>query len=425
MHSATSEQALRREAIRRHLAGEPRGDICRALSRTTRWFDKWWAVYQRDPTSDLADRSRAPHTSPTQVPVDLARAVVRIRRTLEAAKTPATRYSPIGGRTIAGQLDTLGFERIPSLSSIQRILQAEGLTHPLGAGEPKAYYPWPLAWDVNVIQATDIITRHVRGGLAIENFHTIDHFSHAIWLGQYDCQTAATTRLFLLENWANLGLPHFHQFDNESAFCGGHTHRRVIGQVVRLCLFCGVEPIFTPFYDARRNYQIETFHSLWLRFFWSRHQFRDLAHVRQLSPTFRAWWHAHYRPPALEGLTPGQVRHGVRLRLLTPTLQHLIPAGRLPITTGRIHFMRKVTGEGLIHLLNEPWPVDRKLAGDAKRVRATVNVAEQRLTIWRQVDADRPWQRLKTRQFRLKEPVHDLLPAFRQKCARCLDYYPD
>jgi len=423
MDTTTDEQALRREAIRRRLGGERREDICQALGRSLRWLDKWWAEYQRDPTSDLADRSRAPHTSPTQVPDEVVTAVVQIRKTLEAANTPATRYSPIGARTIAGQLEAWGFAYIPSLPSIQRIVQAEGLTHPLGAGEAKAYYPWPVAWDVNVLQATDIITRHVRGGLAIENFHTLDHYSHAVWLGQALNQTAATTRQFLLENWANLGLPRWHQFDNAGAFCGGHTHARVIGQVVRLCLFCGIEPIFTPFYDAKRNWQVETFHSLWLQLFWNRHMFRDLAHVQRLTPAFRTWYHTHYRPPALEGLTPDQVRQGARVRWLTPELQQLIPAGRLPITAGRIHFMRKVTGDGLIHLLNEPWPVERKLAGEY--VRATINLAEQRLTIWRQTDADGPWQRLKSRQFRLKEPVHDLLPAFRQKCARCLDYYPD
>jgi putative transposase len=423
MDTNTCEQDLRREAIRRRLAGEQRRDICRDLSRATSWFDKWWAEYRRHPHSDLADRSRAPCSSPTQVPADVVTAVVQIRHRLEAANTPETRYSPLGARAIAGQLAAWGFERIPSLPSIQRILQAAGLTHPLGAGESKAYYPWPVAWDVNVIQATDIITRHVRGGLAIENFHTIDHFSQAVWLGPYANQTAATTRQFLLENWANLGLPRWHQFDNEGAFCGGHTHPRVIGQVVRLCLFCGVEPLFTPFYDPKRNWQIETFHSLWLRLFWNRHQFRDLAHVRQLTPAFRAWYLAHYCPPALNGLTPDQVRQGARLRPLTPDRQQLIPTDRLPITAGRIHFMRKVTGDGLIHLLNEPWPVDRKLAGEY--VRATVNAAEHRLTIWRQPDPDSPWRLLKTRMFRLKEPVHELLPAFRQKCTRCLDYYPD
>ena len=268
MDQQTPEQALRWEAIRRRLAGKSRRAICQALGRATSWFDKWWAEYRRQPHGNLADRSRAPHTSPQQVPADIVTAVVQIRKTLEAADSPATRYSPIGHRAIAGQLSELKVAAIPSASSIQRILQTQGLTHPLGAGEAKAYYPWPTAWEVNAIQATDIITRYVRGGLAIENFHTIDHYSHAIWLGQYANSTSTTTRQFLLENWANLGLPRLHQFDNEGCFSGGHTHPQVIGQVVRLCLFCGIEPLFTPPYDPKRNYQVEIFHSLWLRLFW-------------------------------------------------------------------------------------------------------------------------------------------------------------
>lgn len=113
MNTETTEQGLRREAIRRRVAGEQRGDICRDLGRSTRWLDKWWAVYQHDPTSDLADRSRAPHTSPQRVPAEVITAVVGIRKTLEAAKTPATRYSPIGPRAIAGQLDGLGSSTCP------------------------------------------------------------------------------------------------------------------------------------------------------------------------------------------------------------------------------------------------------------------------------------------------------------------------
>ncbi len=430
MDTATTEQALRQEAIRRRLAGERRGDICRALGRTTRWLDKWWAEHQRQPTSTLADRSRAPHTAPHQMPAAVASAVVNIRKRLAAAtrkggvaQTPETRYSTIGARTIAGQLGRLGYQDIPSLSSIQRLLRAKGLTCPLGAGAAKAYYPWPLAWEVNAIQATDLITRHLRGGLAIENFHTIDHYSHAVWLGQFTNQTAATTRQFLLENWAELGLPRMHQFDNGGAFSGGHTHARVLGQVVRLCLFCGIEPIFTPFYDARRNYQIETFHSLWVKQFWSRHRFRSLAHVQRLAPDFRVWYLEHYFPPTLDGQTPSQVQGQARRRLLTPALQRCIPPARLPLTRGRIHFMRKVSGDGQIRLLNEVWPVDPKLAGEY--VRATVNLAEQRLTVWRQAATDDPWKVLKTRQFRLKEPLHDLLPVFRQNSERCRDYYPD
>jgi hypothetical protein len=135
---------------------------------------------------------------------------------------------------------------LPSIPTIQRILAQHHLTHPLGAASSAAYYPWVQPWDVNAIFATDIITKHLRGGAEIQNFHTIDHFSHAVCLTQHLDKTSHTSCLHLLQSWASLGLPYLHQFDNEGAFAGGHTHRHVLGQVVRLCLFCGVEPLFTP-----------------------------------------------------------------------------------------------------------------------------------------------------------------------------------
>ena len=64
-----SEQDLRREAIRRRLQGESRRAICLALSRSLRWFDKWWAEYRANPHTDFASRWRAPHTSPQQMPL--------------------------------------------------------------------------------------------------------------------------------------------------------------------------------------------------------------------------------------------------------------------------------------------------------------------------------------------------------------------
>ena len=422
MDTDTTEPALRREAIRRHVLGERRCDICRDLNRTTRWFDKWWAEYLRAPQTDFADRSRAPHTSPQAISPAIAQAVVMVRQTLEAADTPATKYGLIGNGAIRGALERLGVAPLPSLTTIQRVLAQEGLTHPVGAGSAAAHYPWPLAWEVNAIHATDIITRHVYGGEEIENFHTIDHYSHAVYLTQHADKRSATMGAHLRKTWANLGLPFLQQLDNESAFCGGHTHPRVIGQVVRLCLLCGIEPFFTPIYEAKRNYQIETFHSLWDKGFWSREEFVDRGHVQAETPTFLRWYHTCYQPPSLNGRTPAQMRRGVTIRRLTTDLQRLIPAGRLPITAGRIHIMRKVDGAGKITLLNETWPVGDKWLGEY--VRATIDTAEQSLTLWHQEDADADWRLIKTRQFRLKESVHDLPPAFRRNRERCREYWP-
>jgi len=279
MDTFTTEQDVRREAIRRHLQGEHPNDICHAVGRSPSWCDKWWAEYRRHPHTDFADRSRAPHTCPGKTPAGVEQAIVAARDVLEAANTPATEYGLIGARSVQDQLVRLRLQSVPRVSTIQRIMARHGQTHPLGAGADWAYYPWPVAWTVNAIHATDIIPRNIRGGEEIDNFHTIDLYSHAVCLTQQVDKSSATTCAHLLKTWAKLGLPQMSQFDNEAAFCGGPTHPRVIGRVVRLCLFCGIEPIFTPAYDAKRNYQIETFHSLWVTAFWSRKEFADLAQV--------------------------------------------------------------------------------------------------------------------------------------------------
>ena len=417
-----SEQVMRREAIRRRLQGEPRQQICADLGRSLRWFDKWWHTYESDRRSDLVDQPRAPHTSPQAMPPHVIQAVVAVRKTLEAAQAPETRYGLIGAASIQTELTRLRITPVPSVPTIQRILARHELTHPLGAGSAAAYYPWPVAWDVNAIHALDIITRHVHGGEEIQNFHTIDLFSQAVYLSRQADKTSATTCTHLRKTWAKLGLPVVQQFDNEGAFCGGHTHPHVIGQVIRLCLFCGTEPFFIPIYEAKRNYQIESFHSLWVRGFWSRFDFADRAQVDDEAPLFERWYHTVYHPPALAGRTPAQMRRGVTVVRLTPDLQHLIPGGHLPISTGRVHIMRKVDPLGEISLLNETWSMGQRWIGEY--VRATINTAQQTLTFWHQPDADSSWRLIKTRQFRLKESVHEVLPAFRRKGARCRDCWP-
>src|SRR5438094_4749267 len=122
MTMTTNEQALRREAIRRRLQGERRCEICRDLNRATSWFDKWWAEYRRNPLTDFADRSRAPHRSPQQMPATVVQAVVWVRQLLEQAATPQTRYGLIGAHAIWARLKELRVNPLPSEPTIQRIL---------------------------------------------------------------------------------------------------------------------------------------------------------------------------------------------------------------------------------------------------------------------------------------------------------------
>lgn len=421
MDTHTSEQALRQEAIRRRLQGERRCDICQALERSPSWFTKWWGEYRRHPQTDFRDRSRVPHTSPHQIPPSVEQAILNLRQLFEEAATPETKYGLIGHRVIRAELARLQIQPLPSHSTIQRILARQGLTHPRGVAGDTAYYPEWRAWAPHAIYATDLITRHVRGGEEIQNFHTLDHFTHAVHLSPYADKTTPQACRHLLSCWADLGLPFIQQFDNETAFSGGYTHPRVIGRVVRLCLFVGIEPLFIPVYEAQRNYWIESFHSLWVSAFWSRQEFRDLAQVQAEVPTFRRWYHTRYQPPCLQGQTPAQMCRGTHpTRLLAP-LRRLI-ADPLPITAGRIHFVRKVDVKGEIHLLNEAWPVGTHWIGEY--IWATVDTAAQRLSFWHKKTADTDWKQLKTRPFKLTQPVQPLLPAFRRKWPRCREHWP-
>ena len=422
MDTRTSEQALRREAVRRHALGHRVCDICHDLGRSPRWLNKWWREFQTHPEIDFADHSRAPYHSPMRITTETEQAIVTMRQVLEEAATPETRYGLIGARSIQGKLERLGIKPPPSEATIQRVLAKYCLTHPLGANHESAYYPWPMAWEINAIFATDIITKHLRGGKAIENFHTIDHYSHGISLSQHLDKSSATARAHLLRSWAQLGRPFVHQFDNESAFNGGHTHQRVLGQIVRCCLYCQVEPFFTPIYEAKRNHQIETFHSLWVAGFWSRYEFSSCAEVRSELPLFLRWYRSEYRPPALEGKTVAQVRRGFHPSTPTSPLPKLIPEGRLPLCAGRIHVMRQVDPQGTVAVFNETWTIGKRWMGEY--VRATIDTARQQLSFWHRPDEDADWRCLKTRLFRIRETVHNVVPAFRRKSKRCLDCLP-
>jgi hypothetical protein len=388
-----------------------------------RWLNKWWHRFLRAPETDFADASRAPHTSPRRIPAAVEQAIVRVRQARARGRTGHTRFGLIGHRSVQTDLEGLQLEVLPSLATIQRVMSRHGLTHPLGAGSDAAYYPWPAAWAPRAIQATDLITRHLRGGQRVENVHTIDLYSLAVVLTQAPTKSSALLRQHLLKTWAELGWPAVHQTDNEAIFRGGHTHPRVIGQVVRLCLFCGVEPLFTPEYEPQRNYQVETFHSVWVRGFWARRTFTSLAQVRREAPAFARWYHTAYRPPSLEGLTPEQASRGPCAPRLDARLGRLIPTAPLPITAGRIHFLRQVDAQGQVSLLNETWALHPKWVG--QYVRATINLAEHRLSFWHQADAQSAWVHLKTRRFTLEEPIHTLLPEFIRHSERCREQWPD
>lgn len=184
---------------------------------------------------------------------------------------------------------------------------------------------------------------------------------------------------------------------------------RVFGQFVRLCLFLGIELIFLPLAEPERNGDIEHLNHLWSHAFFDKRHFSSVRHVERASPAFVQWYLTQYAPPKLGEQTPQQAQRGECRRRLT---QRQIAAwpDPLPITAGRIHFMRQVKSDGTIAVFNETWKLSQRLVG--KYIWATLCTHGRRLDIWSQRSAEQEWRLLKTFAYDIPETVVRLRPEF-------------
>ena len=128
------ELAARHRAIALRLAGRPVQAICAAVGRSKFWFHKWWGRYLQAGPPGLSDLTRANHHVAQRIPPELERAILSIRRRLQAHATPATRYCLTGAATIRAELKALGIRPLPSERTIERVLQRNGLARSNSGG---------------------------------------------------------------------------------------------------------------------------------------------------------------------------------------------------------------------------------------------------------------------------------------------------
>ena len=101
------ELTARQRAISVRLAGRSVKQICSALGRGETWFRKWWHRYLEAGPDGLYDRTRANRQVAQRIPPELERAILSIRRRLQAHASPATRYSLVGTAAILAEFKAL------------------------------------------------------------------------------------------------------------------------------------------------------------------------------------------------------------------------------------------------------------------------------------------------------------------------------
>jgi len=401
-----NEYQLRRRAIRLTLQGHSAQAILARIPRSPAWLSKWRHRFAQHGWQALHSRSRARLHQSGRYSERIRQLVVATRRRLQQRRVGLSGPQAIQDELRYARL----LRRVPSLATIKRILHdANLIRHP--RPPKRGHFPQPTPTTTFVLHAMDWTARYLTGGAKLFVFHTVDVQTRALTQTLHTDKCGATVRAHALEVWQHLGLPDGLQLDNDAAFSGGSKVRRVFGAFVRLCLYVGIEPIFLPVGEPKRNSVVERLHGLWSQTFWRTHRFDTLREVRRAAPQFVRFYMERYHPPALQGATPSQAQQQVTRRQLRAEEVARLPR-KLPLTAGRVHFLRLVTAQGQITLLNETWNVGKRLAG--QYVWTTITTHRRRLQIYHRRSEKTRVRLVKVFHYALHEQVVPLSAQFQR-----------
>jgi len=188
-------------------------------------------------------------------------------------------------RELEARNKKLRLKKLPSLSTIGRILERRGLldgTHRVRRPPPpQGWYLPDVADRTCELDSFDIVEGlAIRGGLQVEVLNGISlHGGLCVsWVSHVATSKLTVTRL--IEHWRKQGLPKYAQFDNDTIFYGSHAQPDVFGRVTRLCLQLGVTPVFAPPRETGFQASIESFNARVRLECLNQHWFLDLDDAR-------------------------------------------------------------------------------------------------------------------------------------------------
>lgn len=367
-----TEEKLRREAVRRSLAGESAAAIAQELRRSRRWVVKWLARYDPRDEAWARERSRAPRRAANRSAPKLEALVLAVRRRLQANP-----WAQIGATAILWELAKLHLRRLPEPRTVERILERANVPRRERRERyrPKGTpYPTPLSLRPNDCQEADLIgPRHLVGAIPFFVLNVIDLGRHAAASELVPSKADQATAEGLLRAWRRLGIPRRLKLDNWLIAGGGG----LLGPTVRLCLALGVTVVFIPFAEPWRNGTVEQYNDTFDKRFFRTERFRDLGHLMRRMAAFERFHDSHHRYAALQGATPAEAarRAGFRPRVPDPAFE--IPE-RLP-RRGRIEFIRLIRSDRLLRLPGRE--IELPEAFVHEYVTAVLDVARQELTV--------------------------------------------
>lgn len=360
---------IRKEAIRRHLSGEPVVKVCRELNVSRKWFYKWWKRFKSGAKTWYQDISRAPQKVANKLDPAMEQLILSVRDELE--KTP---YAQKGASAIAWQINKLEYSPPPHWT-INRVLKRNGRIQTSSStrkSKNSISYPYfTEAYYLGHIHNADLTgPRYIKGDGRFYAFNTIDVFSHSAHSVVSRSKDDDSVVVALIDTWKNLGIPEYLILDNELSFRGSNRYPHSLGKVIKLCLSMNVQPVFIPPAEPWRNGIIEHFNHTFDKCFYRTDRFKSYEHLKRSLKKFIHFHNTNHIYAANEGKTPQQMIDNEVIKPNKLDKDYCLPTNlRIPYE-GYIHLIRFIRSDLKLNIWGEMFPMPKKVMYEY--VRATI-----------------------------------------------------
>jgi transposase InsO family protein len=277
----------------------PVAPVCRQLGISRQTFYKYRERFEREGLGGLVERSRRPRRSPQRISDDLEDEIVRLRKSLPLEN---------GAQTIAYHLARSGW-RVPSVSTIHRVLVRRGMVVPQPQKRPRVVwqrFEWPAP---NSCWQIDATTWALADDREVWIMDVLDDHSRVLVAARV-CEEPTSTAAWEAFSYgaAEWGLPANLLSDNGSCFTGRFLSGAEI-DFERAIRALGVHQIQARPGHPQTCGKLERSHrstKLWLS------QRRAARTTTELQTQLDAWrvHYNHHRPhSSLQGATPAERWH--------------------------------------------------------------------------------------------------------------------
>jgi transposase InsO family protein len=286
-----------RYLVEAHLReGRSIGELARVHGVHRSWLYKLLGRYRREGEAGLQPRSRRPHRSPQAMPLEVEAAIVRLRAELLAAGLDA------GALTIQWHL-AQGGHRVPSESSIIRLLRRRGLVTPEPRKRPRSSFIRFEAELPNQLWQTDATHWTLADGSAVEILNLIDDHSRLlVAAAPFRTVKAADVVAVFHRAAERCGYPAALLSDNAAVFSGGSRKGKVLleSELERL----GIRPSHARPYHPQTCGKVERFHQTQKRWLAAQPAAATLAELGAQLDRLRVHYNVHRPHRALGRRTP-------------------------------------------------------------------------------------------------------------------------